>query len=91
MRRQEGKNTHLATMSSMRVSATEPLLTASTKYGPQKASPLGMATSMPASAAATPACWAPQSLTTQPWKPSSVLRSPLSALLFAQPYELFRR
>ena len=47
--------------------------------------------SRPAFAVATPACCAPQSETTKPWKPSSVLRSPFKVLLLLHPYELLTR
>lgn len=53
-------------MSVTRDSGRVPFWTASTRRSPQKEDPLGIAMSRPASAAATPACRAFQSVTTHP-------------------------
>lgn len=54
-------------MSVIRDSGTEPFDTASERASAQRGVALGMVTSRPARAVATPACWAPQSETTNPY------------------------
>lgn len=82
------ENSYLVTILSSWDCGTEPLLTASTKLGPKKEPPFGMAMSKPARAEATPECCPPQSETTKPWNPSSVFNIPFKVLLFAHAYEL---